>query len=307
MKLVYWGVDIFEKNQDLNQQTYEAIKSLTAEDNYTIEPVYVMTPDSEAPNGSYNPYHFNNSREAALRTMNRRLEALGVFKNPQIGKPKIIACRHHTITAHAQKLAKYAEANHADWIAVGTHAERGLSRIILGSFAESLMDQSKVPVLTVTPECQVSPMTKNILFPTDLTDEGITFFYQVLHLAKALNASITLLHALASSLIPMESTMVLGGGWVPRPTVLLDSLDEQAQKMAERWIQLGNENNIPVHLVVDRFSEGIAQSILSYAKNNPIHLIAMQKRHPTNLMGLRRSTVLQVERDSPCPVLINRA
>lgn len=42
-----------------------------------------------------------------------------------------------------------AEAEHADLIVIGTHGRRGLSRLVLGSVAESVLRRATCPVLTV--------------------------------------------------------------------------------------------------------------------------------------------------------------
>ena len=48
----------------------------------------------------------------------------------------------------AKRIVEHAEKIHADLIVMGTHARRGLSHLLLGSVAESVVRTAKCPVLT---------------------------------------------------------------------------------------------------------------------------------------------------------------
>jgi nucleotide-binding universal stress UspA family protein len=49
----------------------------------------------------------------------------------------------------AQEISVYAEENDIDRIIIGTHGRSGISRLLLGSIAETVMRRSPVPVTTV--------------------------------------------------------------------------------------------------------------------------------------------------------------
>ena len=49
----------------------------------------------------------------------------------------------------ADTLLSAAEARGVDWMVVGTHARKGLLRVVLGSVAEEVIRRANVPVLTV--------------------------------------------------------------------------------------------------------------------------------------------------------------
>ena len=51
----------------------------------------------------------------------------------------------------AQQIIFYADISKADLIAMTTHGREGISRLIVGSVAESVLHKSKVPVLMVRP------------------------------------------------------------------------------------------------------------------------------------------------------------
>lgn len=49
----------------------------------------------------------------------------------------------------AHEILRFAEQENVDLIVMGTHGRRGLSRLVMGSVAESVLRRAKCPVLTV--------------------------------------------------------------------------------------------------------------------------------------------------------------
>lgn len=49
----------------------------------------------------------------------------------------------------AQELVEYADSNGADLIVIGTHGRSGLMHLLMGSFAETVMRQSHLPLLVI--------------------------------------------------------------------------------------------------------------------------------------------------------------
>lgn len=49
----------------------------------------------------------------------------------------------------AQELVDYADGNGADLIVIGTHGRSGLMHLLMGSFAETVMRQSHLPLLVI--------------------------------------------------------------------------------------------------------------------------------------------------------------
>ncbi len=68
--------------------------------------------------------------------------------------PPGASCTFHSqIDAHvADAILAKAEALAADFIAMGTHGRTGLSHVLMGSVAESIVRRAKVPVLMVGPQ-----------------------------------------------------------------------------------------------------------------------------------------------------------
>ena len=59
-------------------------------------------------------------------------------------KPSVL-----TESSPAQAISRFAQGKNADLIIVGTHGRKGLTRMLMGSTAESLLRRSPCPVLVV--------------------------------------------------------------------------------------------------------------------------------------------------------------
>jgi len=65
-----------------------------------------------------------------------------------------VVVRHQVIVAAdavARVILEAASHEHADLIALGTHAKTGVSRLVLGSVSEEILESSPIPVLLVHP------------------------------------------------------------------------------------------------------------------------------------------------------------
>jgi nucleotide-binding universal stress UspA family protein len=61
-----------------------------------------------------------------------------------------IPCEHSMITGDpATAIVRFAEDEEVDFIVMGTHGRTGLSRLLMGSVAESVVGRAKCPVLTL--------------------------------------------------------------------------------------------------------------------------------------------------------------
>lgn len=81
--------------------------------------------------------------EGAERKMDEYAED---YFDPQ--KPPVKAIR---IGEASDEIIKYIEENGIDLAIVGTHARKGLERIIYGSVARSVFERSKIPVMIINP------------------------------------------------------------------------------------------------------------------------------------------------------------
>ena len=91
-------------------------------------------------------------------------DQLAVFEGKH-GKRFDRAITHQRVGAPADGIAQLASDLEADLVVVGTHGYRALSRLLLGSVAESTVRLAHCPVLVVRPKEQTSAQEPKILPP----------------------------------------------------------------------------------------------------------------------------------------------
>jgi nucleotide-binding universal stress UspA family protein len=61
-----------------------------------------------------------------------------------------VKCVHKLLVGDpAESIIQLAETEHADFIVMGTHGRRGLTRLLMGSVAEAVVRGATCPVITV--------------------------------------------------------------------------------------------------------------------------------------------------------------
>jgi nucleotide-binding universal stress UspA family protein len=128
--------------------------------------------------------------EAIERSKNRTREQLQAYVKKQV--PKEV--RWRAVVAEgmpATAMSLVAEAEEADFIALGTHGRGGLQRLVMGSVAEAVIREAHVPVLTVrVPEPPRD--VRRVLCPVN-GGEAAAAASQATHIAGALGAELKLL------------------------------------------------------------------------------------------------------------------
>ena len=74
---------------------------------------------------------------------------------PLLQKPRVLALDDMGSSHAASRLMDFARDSEAVAIFVNTHGRRGVSRLLLGSFAETLLRRSSVPVVVIGPRMEV--------------------------------------------------------------------------------------------------------------------------------------------------------
>jgi nucleotide-binding universal stress UspA family protein len=117
------------------------------------------------------------------------------------------------------RILEAAKIREADLIVLGSHARSGLSRVVLGSTAESVLRESQVPVLVVKKPLGAPPRTIGVA--VDLGPQSSRVVASGIALAQALGARAHLLHAYPAMVVPNE----YGSGSIPHDALHTQALD----------------------------------------------------------------------------------
>lgn len=181
----------------------------------------------------------------------------------------------------ADSILESSRSLDADIIVMGTHGREGLSRALLGSVAESVIQRSDRPVLTVRPIEHSSrwPRLARILCPVNYSAVAAKAYQHALFLASAFDAELTVLYLAEDAHID----------------------DAIEAKRLRQWV-----GDVPLTVratfLVDR-GEAAAQ-VNDYALLHSIDLIVMGVKHTRrDTITVIGSTTATLTRQAPCPVL----
>lgn len=114
----------------------------------------------------------------------------------------------------ASSIASIADAEHADFIAVGTHGRGGVQRLLMGSVAETILREAHVPVLTVR-SAAAAGAVRRVLCPVNGTQTAAIAAGRAAMIAEAVGAELTLLHVSAPGETSIDIERLLRPGQPP--------------------------------------------------------------------------------------------
>lgn len=304
---VVWAIDPFEEKCETRSHVLAALKELSSR-GAIIEPVYILSPDQYGVDVEFNAPWLKQLRPTTQKVLEHYLKSVKV---KGLLEPQIIVEKRPSLTSAVCSLAAYAGRTKADTILVGTHAKSGISRFFLGSFAETLLLHSKVPVLVVGPHSETSHANQKIdriLFSTDFGPSSFPTFKKVVALAKSRQAKITLFHCLPHPVEPFlqSGVFLLGGGYLSFSDFLTQ--DEQKKRRAAfRYVNTAKKLGVEVEIGINGGHESTAKAIVDQAQREKSSIIAMAAESGAASAALIGSITRQVVRSAPCPVWVLRA
>jgi nucleotide-binding universal stress UspA family protein len=298
-KKILWTVDPFAKNKELQRSAAWAIKNLTQGSSSIIEPIYFFS----AYITTDEPLEIPRDLIRGIQASGQKQldEILSRIKLDGIRPLHVISQPYLSIREGVDLISRIAKRWKADLIITSTHARKGIKRWVLGSFAETLLLHSDVPIFFVNPHWNRSSKFRHILFPTDFSQESKEAFHQVIKFTKSLGSDFTLFHTLAYIWPP---TMVLSIGPAPLYTDAFGQELEARRRDASQWAEEAKKEGIQITTYVDhKLRDSITASILKVAKKRG-GLIAMASRSGPAKTTLLGSTTRKIVRESPYPVWV---
>jgi nucleotide-binding universal stress UspA family protein len=302
VRKIVWALDALLEDKSLVKKTETILAALTKNVKTEIEPVYILCPDDLAITTELTPpwiKSYKPNAEKALRSL------VSKVKLDSIKESQVIVQTMPGIRRSVDSLIAHAKLKGADLIVVSTNARKGMPRFILGSFAETLLLHSEVPVFIINPSMTEPKKFNRILFPTDLEEASRTAFETILSLCKGLDAKITLFHKIPNPIEPVVASgaYLLGGAWVPVSTYF-DQTTQARETEAKKWVDYAKSKGIKADCEIDQSTGSTVQAILKYAKKSDTQMIAMASRSGAVATALLGSISRQVVRQATCPVWI---
>jgi nucleotide-binding universal stress UspA family protein len=301
---ILWAVDVFQPEKEIQQHVIETLKALSEPTGAEIFPVYVLSPDPLNLTMELDDPWVKTYKPAVEKSLHHLIQNSGLSR---VAPPKVLTKPSPSLRNAVKSLAAYAASMGAEVIVTGSQGRKGLARLALGSFAETLLLHSKVPVLVVGHESKSPGAFKKILFPTDLSKASITAFLSAIDLAKNLGASLHVLHIIPHPIEPVVQSGVylLGGGWVPVPEYL-ESAKGKLQKRVGDLAEKASKKGVSATTQILNSAPSITQGVLDTVKSERADLIAMAAQSGPVASALMGSVTRQVVRHASVPTWVMR-
>ena len=287
-QFVVWALDN-SGIEDLNESILRQIELCARKTSFQLQPVCVTPP------GGVSQKVMNDSLKRKLGQIpliSDNIEILDLIQLPVNSTSKFEA---------AEALLKSSVMENASFVLLTLKPSTGLSRLLEGSFSESLLAGAKVPVYFLN---STQDRSKNVIvFATDFTCASRKAFLRFLHRARLSGAQVILFHTVS---LPGTSVTSAYGSNSLVPQEFLDDQLLWAQQEGLKWKALAELESVSLDLRI--ISEGVdghpAKSILRIAQKEGAALIVMSSRSHNSASLILGSVAREVFHSREFPVWI---
>lgn len=273
---ILWAVDLSE-NGDIQflERTGSALQSWSnGSGAVEIEPVFILRPGQfSLPNAAapLNREAFVKKQQALLSSMFRKSIQVNILPLRVISLKGVSQSAVSALLAHAKK-------SRCSAIVLSTHARKGLPRFFLGSFVETALLSSRIPLLVVNPAYAPTDSIRRILFATDLSKNSSAALGSVIAAAKERKAGLIILHVSNFMRDNVAASFGPAAIYYENRRKDLEARKRILKKMAEK----ARKSGIAAHGILLPESQDIAGTIAMVAKRQRAQVIAMVSRcNPT--------------------------
>ena len=160
MKMM-WAIDPFSALPKAHAAAYSFMKALSGS-TPDIAVVYVASPSEANLSAAFDKPAADRYTRYPMELVKKALKTAKITLQPK--KVKVIPEMRLSQTAAVECLVRHAESEKAECIVLNTHSRKGLSRLVLGSFAESLIHKSSIPLLVLNPTAKSNSSIMKILY-----------------------------------------------------------------------------------------------------------------------------------------------
>ena len=271
-----------------------------------ITPIHVLSPEQLELQLEFTQPWLERFIPAAQKALDEKTAKLG-FTEHILQPGKVLVHAHASTRGAVRALMSYAENEGYHWIVVASHGRRGLTRSLMGSFAESLIIHSKVPVLVVGAEATPSAHEKfrEVLFATDLSPQSKKALQALLPSVRLVGAKVRLYHAVVRPLEPVVQSGLLlaSGAWVGIPEFLKLEQDRKRAELKE-WMEKIQEQGVPCTFELEESTQPLPERIIDVAREHQASVIALAGKSGGFSAALLGSIARDIVRGAHCPVWV---
>ncbi|MFM8270100.1 MAG: universal stress protein [Pseudomonadota bacterium] len=293
---ILWAIDLLATEKKVRSSAEAMLKALLKKSSLKINPAYIVRFSEQA-----QPLSRGEDKKAVIENVQGAMKRWLPKTRLPMEEPKAILQSGVYLRSDVDALLSEAKRIKADMILVNTHARKGFSRFWMGSFAETLMHHSPLPVLFLNPSLKPVTQVKTILFPTNLSPDSQKALRTVGQMAVDLKAEVVLYNS-------VEYFVANPGLGLTESMVFTQNIERDVKlrkKTLEGWAaHLKKEHGLKVKTIVDEANVRVSDGILKLSRKLPSCMIAMASQTGPVLSVLVGSTTRRVVREAPVPVLV---
>ena len=296
---IIWAVDAFSEDTALQLKLLRQLKNLADTIPVTIQPVMVLSPDQL----NMPPNLFAELSESIEVTANKELVHLTEkHKVPGMQKPEILLSKNNSLRAAVEILNSYAKKTSADLVAVSTQSKKGVTHFLFGSFAETLILQSEIPIFVINPSLHNLKRNKSILFPTDLSEASRVALEEVIKMAQERKFSVVLFNR-----VEYHNQFAVPDFDAGAYTTFLENNVVVRKQDLEALSEYARGKGVKIEWRLDEsLGSSVSEAIVTVAKKMRVNLIAMASRSGPIASTILGSTTRSVVRSASCPIWVLR-
>ena len=213
----------------------------------------------------------------------------------------------------AKEIIKFLEIlPNPQFLVIGTHGRKGLSRLFLGSIAEEVIRHSKIPTLALGPQAQNKftagglSSKSQILLLSDLSKSTLAAEKFALKLTRISGCKLSVLNCLGDHILKTRLSLY-GSGYVPLDlNKMFEDMKKEATRKLKMRLPIWKKHARSVSATLDTHEELIEKTFeRELKKDYDLVVMGTHGRGPL-LDAFIGSTTRKVILRSPLPVIIIR-
>lgn len=301
---IRWAMDPYTEKTDNWRQCREILHIIEKKSDCEIIPTYSVGHRVSQWVGKFTDA---GSKGLKATTESLMLDRLAELELPHLCGPEVLEAEGYSPGAEVASFLNTAEKDGTDLIVVNTYSRNRMEKFFMGSFTETLLLKSKIPVLIVPPHSKSLEKLEKMFYPTDLSEESFEIFKSFLGSPVNFSSSVSLYHRVfeASDILAQSANFGLGGGWMTIEPFIGEEVLAQG-KLADQWKAYAVRKGFSCDVKVEHNPDYLPEVIIQRALEQNSDIIALPTTAGKLDAVLLGSTARQVARRSEIPVMVWR-
>lgn len=291
-----------ENDEKIEKNLFNFLRNLSETADISIEPVSVMSSNFFTTSEYFEPI------DTAVLKMHLRKDCEAfVAKNPDLpwGEIKLLENNYASQSAEVQVFDDYVQESGADFVVMSSHGRSGWSRAFMGSFTESFLLKSRVPVFVLGPKYIQHDKLSSALMPVELSETSQRFLEIFLdHHALSFVEQLKLYHKV--SMVDLEdiawAPSLYGLGGIGSGEIL-NKADQTANEYLKSFMNHPLSEKRLSYEVSTRL-DALSEVICERAAEEDIDLLVMRSESGLLSANILGSVSRQVIREAEVPVVV---